>query len=257
MIEIALVDAFAHLPFTGNPAGVCLLDDPLDEVLMQNIAMEMNQAETAFCWPEGSGFRLRWFTPTVEVELCGHATLATAHRLFETSGATTFRFQTLSGELRVTRSEKEYHLEFPAFLVAPEGLPNDVPGLDNALFVGSTGLDWLVQLDTEKAVREFQPDLAAIASIGKRALMVTAPGSNGTDFVSRLFGPNVGIAEDPVTGSSHCALAPYWSKKIGKAEMLGYQASRRGGFVRCQWSGGDRVTLIGQAKTVLVGHLTI
>lgn len=256
---IFVVDAFTDQPFRGNPAGVCVLEQPMSDDLRQQIAMEMNHAETAFLSKlEEGNYDLRWFTPTTEVKMCGHATLASAHILWSTGKeAGPLRFQTKSGEMLATREDNLIVLDFPAEFTASV---EDRTPFDQALgvktnYVGDNWMYWLVELKSERAVREFQPDLAAIANLGREAVLITAKSdSEADDFVSRLFGPNVGIPEDPVTGSAHCLLAPYWSQKLGKTEMVGYQASRRGGFVRVEFLGA-RVLLKGYATTVLRGEI--
>jgi predicted PhzF superfamily epimerase YddE/YHI9 len=258
--RIVVVDAFADRPFTGNPAAVCILPAPRDEGWMSSVAREMNLAETAFLHPEGDGYRLRWFTPTVEVALCGHATLASAHVLWEEKhlpASQEARFQTKSGLLTARRRDGLIELDFPATPVAPAEPP---PGLlegvgASALFVGRSRFDYLVEVGSEAVVRGLQPNHTALAGLGVRGVMVTAPASTlGYDFVSRFFAPGSGIAEDPVTGSAHCSLAPYWSGKLGKQELTGYQASARGGVVRTRLQ-GDRVILGGKAFTMLRGEM--
>ena len=250
MPKIYLVDAFSHGPFTGNPAGVCPLEGAAPEAWMQNVAMEMNQAETAFCWPEGEGYRLRWFTPTAEVELCGHATLATAHVLGN-PGQTTF--YTKSGFLFARSEGGKITLDFPSEVAQSATI--EMP-LDGAVWTGKNRMDWVAVLKSEKAVRDFQPDFEAIKSLGQRGLIVTAPGEeDSVDFVSRFFAPAVGVYEDPVTGSAHCCLCPLWAERLGKKEMRGYQASLRGGSVDVVLK-GDRVELIGFAVTTLEGNLS-
>jgi PhzF family phenazine biosynthesis protein len=260
-VPLHQVDAFATGPFTGNPAAVCLLEEPASEEWMQAVASEMNLSETAFLVPTGDGWKLRWFTPAAEVELCGHATLASAHVLFETGALPadgTARFDTLSGLLTADRSGDEIRLDFPAWgqraMLPPAGLYDALGAVP--LHVGlSDGEDWLCVLDSEEAVRELRPDMGLLRKIPGRGLMITARASGDDyDFVSRFFAPAFGVDEDPVTGSAHCCLAPYWADKLGKNEMVGYQASARGGRVgvRCV---GDRVELLGAAFTVLVGEL--
>jgi predicted PhzF superfamily epimerase YddE/YHI9 len=258
--RIVVVDAFADRPFAGNPAAVCILPAPRDEGWMSSVAREMNLAETAFLHPEGDGYRLRWFTPTVEVALCGHATLASAHVLWEEKhlpASQEARFQTKSGLLTARRRDGLIELDFPATPVAPAEPP---PGLlegvgASALFVGRSRFDYLVEVGSEAVVRGLQPNHTALAGLGVRGVMVTAPASTlGYDFVSRFFAPGSGIAEDPVTGSAHCSLAPYWSGKLGKQELTGYQASARGGVVRTRLQ-GDRVILGGKAFTMLRGEM--
>jgi PhzF family phenazine biosynthesis protein len=257
-----IVDAFTDRPFAGNPAAVCLLDAPRDEAWMQALGAEMNLSETAFLVPEGDGYRLRWFTPAVEVALCGHATLAGAHVLYETGRlrpAAPARFHTRSGLLIVKQSADGLEMDFPSQPVEACPAP---PGLLDALgaearFVGRNGMDYLVELASEPALRRLTPDFVRLSSVRARGVIVTAAGeSSAFDFVSRFFAPQSGVAEDPVTGSAHCALAPYWAAKLGKQDLVGYQASKRGGVVRVGVR-GDRVLLRGGAVTVLRGELAI
>jgi PhzF family phenazine biosynthesis protein len=262
-IPLYLVDAFTSRPFAGNPAGVCLLTAPLPDGVMQNIAMEMHQAETAFLLPEGDGWRLRWFTPEVEENLCGHATLASAHVLFETgrlASTETARFQTKSGLLTAVREGESIVLDFPA---TPA---EEFPILETArkalsiapLFSGKTRFDLLFEVATEAEVRALAPDLAALEEVPYRGVIVTARAvaESPYDFVSRFFAPGCGVPEDPVTGSAHCALGPYWQGRLGKADLVGYQASPRGGtvLVSCH---GERVRLAGTAVTVVRGELLL
>jgi len=259
---LTLVDAFADAPFRGNPAAVCLLDAPAEEAWMQSVAAEMNQAETAFLVPQGgSEYGLRWFTPTAEVDLCGHATLASAHFLWEAGHlpvSETARFHTKSGLLTAARAGEWITLDFPATPLRPVDAP---PGLEAALglsavWVGQTSFDYLVEAESEAVVRALTPDFARLLAIEARGVIVTARSAAPEyAFVSRFFCPSVGINEDPVTGSAHCALAPYWAGKLGKTSMIGYQASRRGGVVKAELR-GDRVLLSGQAVTTLRGELS-
>jgi predicted PhzF superfamily epimerase YddE/YHI9 len=254
------VDAFTDQPFAGNPAAVCLLPSPADPLWMQQVAREMNLAETAFLVRRDDGFDLRWFSPTVEVDLCGHATLASAHALWEEEhldpGAEA-RFHTRSGMLSATREGDLIWLDFPATPDQPVPVPADLdlgPGVV-IRHVGRTPFDYLVELESESAVRSVAPNLAALARLGTRGVIVTARSEDPKyHFVSRFFAPGAGIAEDPVTGSTHCALAPFWSTRLGKNEMVGYQASERGGTVRVRLR-RDRVLLGGHAVTVLRGEL--
>lgn len=255
------VDAFTSQRFGGNPAAVCLLEEPADESWMQAVAGEMNLSETAFLYRENDGFRLRWFTPTVEVELCGHATLASAHVLWEAGylwAEEEARFYTLSGLLTANLHEGWIELNFPAVMAeaadpAPELL--SALGIDAPRHVGRNQFDYLVEVDSAAQVRGLQPDYARLGQIPARGVMVTARDEDGAyDFVSRFFGPAAGINEDPVTGSAHCCLAPYWAAKLDKSEMMAFQASPRGGLVRVEVA-GDRVLLRGQAVTVLRGML--
>lgn len=250
------VDAFTAEPFAGNPAAVCLLDRARDDAWMQRVAAEMNLSETAFLLPVGEAYGLRWFTPKVEVDLCGHATLASAHILFAKRGGTGgIRFLTRSGELEAARDGDLIELDFPALSTAEEPPP---PGLLDALgakprSTARSRFDRLVELESEEAVRALRPDFHALRKVETRGVIVTARGKRH-DFVSRFFAPAVGVDEDPVTGSAHCVLAPYWASRLGKTEMAGFQASARGGEVRVRLR-GDRVLLGGRAVTVLEGEL--
>ena len=257
---IIQVDAFTHEPFRGNPAAVCVMGAPAEEHWMQAVAQEMNLAETAFLHPEAGGYRLRWFTPTTEVDLCGHATLASAHVLWNEGHlppTQTARFITRSGWLAAEKKGEWIELDFPSEppmqTPAPPAL---LEGLQIApRFVGKNRLDYFVEVASEEAVRQLKPDLRRLAELSLRGVIVTSRAAAGPyDFVSRFFGPAVGVDEDPVTGSAHCALAPYWSAQLHKTEMIGYQASARGGVVRVRLGQG-RVYLAGQAVTVLRGEL--
>jgi len=253
---ILVVDAFTDRPFSGNPAGVCLLDQEVDASWMQSVAMEMNHAETAFLVPRGDGFGLRWFTPTVEVDLCGHATLASAHALFERGfSRDTIRFHTRSGILTARRDGGLIELDFPAEPPSEAELPTIRSLGAPPVWTGKNRMDWFVQLPTARDVRAIHPDFSEMAGLGMRGLIVTAlDETKEYDFVSRCFFPQSGVDEDPVTGSAHCAFAPFWSKRLGKLETVGYQASPRGGVVRMRLE-GDRVKLRGSAVTVLSGEL--
>jgi PhzF family phenazine biosynthesis protein len=259
-MTIYQVDSFTDKPFHGNPAGVCILEKPADEAWMQNVAMEMNLSETAFLYSTEDGYNLRWFTPTVEVDLCGHATLASAHILFELGtlpSGQEARFQTKSGLLTARKNSDWIEMNFPATPAKPAPAP---PDLESALGVlslwtGQSQFDYLVEVESEDEVRNLNPDFAALKEMGVRGVIVTSQSSTpGFDFVSRFFAPSAGVDEDPVTGSAHCALCPYWESKLGKSEMVGYQASRRGGIVRVRRE-GDRVILGGQAVTVMRGEM--
>lgn len=259
--ELYQVDAFTDRAFAGNPAAVCLLPAPRSESWMQDVAREMNLSETAFVVPrEGGGFDLRWFTPEIEVELCGHATLASAHVLWQTGRLgpdETARFHTLSGWLAADRREDGIELDFPATPVTEAEPP---AGLAEALgaelrFAGKSTFDLLVELESEAVVRSLAPDFERLKSLPVRGVMVTArAASEAFDFVSRFFAPGSGVAEDPVTGSAHCALGPYWGQRLGKSELRAFQASARGGSLRVTLA-GERVKLLGQAVTVLEGRL--
>ena len=261
-LRIVQVDAFASRPFSGNPAAVCVLPAPRDERWMQDVACEMNLAETAFLHPENEGYRLRWFTPTIEMALCGHATLASAHVLWEEGRLPAdrqARFHTQSGLLTADRRDDWIELDFPATPPAPAAPP---AGLTAALgggvgprWVGRSKFDYLVELDSEATVRALTPDLAALETVEARGMIVTSRATTpGYDFVSRFFAPRSGVPEDPVTGSAHCALTPFWSERLNQTQMTAYQASSRGGVIRVRLA-GDRVMLAGQAVTVLRGDL--
>lgn len=265
-IPIFTVDAFADELFSGNPAGVCLLDQPADAEWMQLVAREMNLSETAFVSPRPDGFDLRWFTPTIEMKLCGHATLASAHVLWETATLgprATARFHTLSGELVCERRAGAIEMDFPAKPVTAATAP---AGLIEALgvtakHVARNDMDYLVEVGSEAEVRELLPDFGRLAAVEARGAIVTshaAPRAESAaqkpDFVSRFFAPRAGVAEDPVTGSAHCALGPYWQAKLDKNPLVGRQLSARGGTVMVSVE-GDRVKLGGTAVTVLKGVL--
>jgi PhzF family phenazine biosynthesis protein len=260
--NIFKVDSFTEKPFAGNPAGVCILPGPRDEAWMQSIAREMNLAETAFLYRGNDGYELRWFTPVAEVELCGHATLASAHILWETGDLAPdaqARFQTKSGLLTAARRGGLIELDFPAKpeepAEAPEGLVEAL-GV-TPLHVGRNAFDYLVEVESQEIVRDCAPDIARLRKIEARGTIVTAAANSaGFDFVSRFFAPAVGVDEDPVTGSAHCCLGPYWGAKLGKTEMKAYQASARGGIVRVRLA-GDRVFLGGHAVTILRGELAV
>jgi len=254
------VDAFTDRPFAGNPAAVCLLSEPAAPDWMQLVAREMNLSETAFVAPAGDDWALRWFTPTVEVELCGHATLAAAHVLWEErrlAADRPARFHTASGLLQAVRRGAWTDLDFPA---TPAEACEAPAGLREALgvtpsYVGRSAFDLLVVVEDEAIVRAMAPDLTRLRRLDARGVMVTsAAATPGYDFVSRFFGPAVGVDEDPVTGSAHCCLGPYWGRRLGKTELVAYQASARGGHVQVRLR-GERVILSGQAVTVWRGAL--
>ncbi len=258
--SIYQVDAFTDQPFHGNPAAVCILEQPTSDARMQNIAREMNLSETAFLVPQGKGFHLRWFTPAAEVDLCGHATLASAHVLWETGCLAETHpacFHTRSGLLTATRQEDWIQMDFPA---TPEQAVDPPAGLAEALgviprYTGRNQFDYLVEVEGEAAVRSLSPDITRLAELPVRGVIVTSrAAAPNFDFISRFFAPAVGVPEDPVTGSAHCCLAPFWSQRLGKNQMNAYQASPRGGVVQVQVA-GDRVLLRGQAVTVLHGEL--
>jgi PhzF family phenazine biosynthesis protein len=260
-VPIFTVDAFTDEPFAGNPAGVCLLEDPQEPAWMQNVAREMNLSETAFLSPSaGDGFELRWFTPKVEIDLCGHATLATAHVLWESGTLdrrSVARFHTRSGVLTAEQRGDWIELDFPAKAVTEAAPPK---GLVEALgvkprFVGRNEFDYLVEVASPEHVRKVRPDFVQLTGVEARGVIVTSRADEpGVDFVSRFFAPRAGVPEDPVTGSAHCALAPYWAQLLEKTEMVGHQLSARGGSVRVRIE-GDRVVLGGRAVTILRGVL--
>ena len=261
-LPVFQVDAFAAGPFQGNPAAVCVLEETLSHSLMQAIAAEMNLSETAFLLRVGEEYDLRWFTPVVEVNLCGHATLAGAHVLW-TEGylnrGKTARFHTRNGLLLASLKEKWIELDFPRL---PEERCDPPEGLLEALgvcplYVGKNDEDILVEVDTADAVRGITPNFAMLERVTPRGVIVTSRSDTEEyDFISRFFAPAVGINEDPVTGSAHCCLAPYWSQKLHKGDLIAYQASPRGGTLRLSLR-GDRVLIHGQAVTVLKGVLNI
>ena len=254
------VDAFTSQPFAGNPAGVCILPQLAEEAWMQAIAREMNLSETAFLTRQADGFDLRWFTPAAEVRLCGHATLASAHILWQTGilhSGEQARFHTLSGLLTAGQRGEWIEMDFPVRRSQPVEPP---AGLTEALdvtpmYVGRDVDDYLVEVENEAVVRELKPDFSRLGKLSVRGVIVTARSLDPKfDFVSRFFAPAVGINEDPVTGSAHCCLTPFWAERLGKTEMVAYQASARGGVVRVKLA-GERVLLSGQAVTVMRGEL--
>jgi PhzF family phenazine biosynthesis protein len=261
-IELFQVDAFAARPFAGNPAAVCLLYEERDDSWLQAVAAEMNLSETAFLVPGVDGYGLRWFTPAAEVNLCGHATLASAHVLYETRRLQpdmTARFHTRSGLLTAAMDEGWIEMNFPALPPRVTDAPRELLralGLQKApLYSGFDGEDYVIVVDDEAAVRALKPDFGSMLAIQSRGVSVTAQSDTADfDFVSRFFAPWVGIDEDPVTGSAHCCLGPYWAEALGKEKLVAYQASARGGIVRVRPS-GDRVYLQGQAVTVFSGQL--
>lgn len=263
--RVIQVDAFTSQPFAGNPAAVCVLEKPRDESWMQNVAREMNLSETAFVvkHPTDAEWLLRWFTPVAEVDLCGHATLASAHVLFEdghVSRDEAVRFQTRSGRLTVRSSGAWLEMDFPS--LGPKSAPPPAGLLESlgieasvATFVGRNETDWLVAVEDAARVRALAPDLIRLAGIEARGVIVTAPSDDKRfDFISRFFAPAVGVPEDPVTGSAHCCLGPWWADRLGRNELVAWQASARGGEVRVRFE-GSRVTLTGQAVTVMRGEL--
>ncbi|MEN6664268.1 MAG: PhzF family phenazine biosynthesis protein [Phycisphaerae bacterium] len=285
-IPIFHVDAFTDKPFAGNPAAVCLLNEPAEAAWMQRVAAEMNLSETAFVAPRGEGYSLRWFTPACEVELCGHATLASAHVLYEQDRAgagEAIRFHTASGLLTMHRRDGWIEMDFPAEaaheappaagMLAALGIAGgqgkmrgrdlsmrdlslgDAHATKQVTFVGRNRFDYIIELSSEAALRALAPNWAMLLPVETRGVIVTCTCDDRRfDFVSRFFCPAVGVNEDPVTGSAHCCLGPYWQGRLGKSELTGYQASARGGVVRLRVS-GPRVMLMGQAVTVTEGTI--
>jgi len=261
-IRIVQVDAFTDRPFAGNPAAVCVLPAAPAEDWMRNVAREMNLSETAFLTPQNGDYNLRWFTPAVEVALCGHATIAAAHVLWQDGHlppGRQARFHTRSGLLTADQRGDWIELDFPAKnATAAEAPPELLPalGVTAARFVGRNAFDYLVEIDSEEMLRGLAPDHSTLRKLPVRGIIVTARASTPPfDFVSRFFAPGSGIDEDPVTGSAHTALGPYWAGRLGRTEFTAFQASARGGVVRVRLN-GDRVILGGQAVTVMTGELT-
>jgi PhzF family phenazine biosynthesis protein len=259
-IRIVTVDAFTDIAFTGNPAAVCILHEPRPEEWMRNVAREMNLSETAFLLPQADGYDLRWLTPSVEIDLCGHATVASAHVLWQDGhlpAGQQARFHTRSGLLMADQRGEWIELDFPVKIATVSQPPAELLAAlgVQALAVAKNAFDYLVEVESEEILRGMSPDHATLRKIPVRGVIVTARSSTpGFDFISRFFAPGSGIDEDPVTGSSHTALGPYWGGKLGKSEMTGYQASARGGVVRVRLN-GDRIILGGQAVTVMQAQL--
>jgi len=256
------VDAFTDRPFAGNPAAVCLLEGPADAGWMQAVAAEMNLSETAFLHPKEGEFALRWFTPAVEVDLCGHATLASAHVLWSESvvpESAALRFSTQSGPLGARlHGDGWIELDFPAEPAEPEPIAMEI--LDalgvEALWTGRNRLDYLVEVENRRVLLDLEPDFRVLGEHTPRGVIVTcAAEEDGLDFLSRFFAPAAGIDEDPVTGSAHACLGPFWSGRLGRGELTGFQASARGGVVKVR-SEGERVALLGQAVTVFRAQLS-
>jgi PhzF family phenazine biosynthesis protein len=264
-LPLMTIDAFTAEPFRGNPAGVCFLDAPRPDAWMQQVAKEMNLAETAFLLEDGDGWRLRWFTPATEVPLCGHATLASAHALWTTGRLAEeqeARFETRSGRLTARRDGGAIAMDFPALPVLPAELPEHIRRALGATpkAVARTHRaqeqNTVVELESEDAVRSLKPDFGPLRSFSDGVIVTAraAAGAAGYDFVSRYFAGFFGIDEDPVTGSAHCSLMPFWAERLGRNELTGFQCSERGGIVRCALR-GDRVLLAGHAVTVMKGEL--
>jgi PhzF family phenazine biosynthesis protein len=260
--SVYIVDAFTRQPYRGNPAAVCLLEQSADSNWMQSVATEMNLSDTAFLLPKEEGiWELRWFTPLVEVALCGHATLASAHILWCELGHEhqTLRFQSASGLLSANRQDERILLDFPTDSLTPLSIdPLWIKALGEkpiAVFRGRE--DLLVVFETAQQVKALNPDQAGLAKIACRGVIATAPGDEpGIDFISRFFAPALGIPEDPVTGSAHCTLAPYWGEQLDKTDLQAYQASARGGEIGLRLN-GSRVSILGQAITTMVGQLYV
>ena len=259
-IVITQVDAFTAKPFAGNPAAVCVLAKAAEESWMRNVAREMNLSETAFLVPQDGGYNLRWFTPAIEVDLCGHATLASAHVLWQDSHLPPdgqARFHTRSGLLTADRQGDWIEMNFPAKMEQAAELPADLAAALGVepVYVGRNQFDYLVEVESAEALRTAKPDHSALRKLPVRGVIVTARSDTPEfDFISRFFAPGAGVDEDPVTGTAHVCLGPYWNKRLGKSEFVAYQASPRGGVVRVRCA-GDRVYLGGQAVTVLRGEL--
>lgn len=257
-LPVFQIDAFTDTVFSGNPAAVCPLDTWLADDVMQAIAAENNLAETAFFVPDGDGFELRWFTPTLEVELCGHATLASAFLIFDriAPDAETLRFQTRSGELTVARQDGRLFLDFPSYPgAAVECPPALADGLAHAPDEVIEGPNYMAVFAAEADIAALDPDLPTLARLHPRGVIATAPGDR-VDFVSRFFAPSFGVPEDPVTGSAHCMLTPYWARRLGKTRMEARQISQRGGALICE-DRGDRVGIGGNAVMYLEGRIKV
>ena len=262
--RLVQVDAFTSKPFAGNPAAVCVLSGPGEERFMQDVAREMNLSETAFVHAEGDAWRLRWFTPAVEVDLCGHATLAAAHVFWEDGhlpATAEARFDTRSGRLTARRAGEWIEMDFPSEPPVAGEVPEElrcalrVARDGDVSYAGKNRMDYLLELRSADHVRALRPDFTLLRTVPTRGVIVTARSDHRDyDFISRFFAPAAGVDEDPVTGSAHCCLAPYWAEKLGKAQLTGYQASARGGVVRAG-ARGPRVILGGQAVTVFEGTL--
>ena len=259
-MKIYKVDSFTDRPFSGNPAAVCLLGSPRDAGWMQCVAREMNVSETAFVLKNGDEFDLRWFTPTVEVDLCGHATLAAARVLWEEGArehTEPIEFRTRSGLLVIKKDEDWIQMDFPSELESENTCP---PELTTALqikpvYCGKNRFDYLLELESENMLRNIRPDFELLGTIDIRGVIVTARSSSmGVDFVSRFFAPRVGVNEDPVTGSAHCCLGPFWGRRLGKDDLTGLQVSDRGGLVKVI-NQGNRVLITGKTALVLKGEL--
>ena len=261
-LKLFTADAFTDKPFEGNPAGVCILENELTEAQMKNIAFEMNLAETAFVQRKGDIYSLRWFTPDSEVDLCGHATLATSHILWQTGlhdKSESITYDTRSGILKANRIDGKIELDFPADLEHPVEIPDELIRTIGVkpVYLGRAKWSYLAEMDSDETVRKIKPDFVIMETLEAWGLIITArSGTKEFDFVSRFFAPRKGVPEDPVTGSAHCILGPYWMKKLGKNEMLAFQASKRGGILGVKIE-ADRVKLTGTAITMLDAKLNL
>lgn len=259
-MKIFQVDAFTDTPLQGNPAAVCILTESRDDARMQQIAAEMNLSETAFLQKQEDSYALRWFTPTVEVDLCGHATLASAHILWEMDYErqdAIIQFNTRSGVLSAAADDRWIELNFPLEPATESAAPDyllEALGIE-ARYVGRNRFDYLVEVDAEETVRGMNPDFTLLQKVSCRGVIVTSRSDSGEyDFISRFFAPAAGVNEDPVTGSAHCCLGPYWQERLGKDELRAFQASKRGGFLRVRIA-ENRTHIAGQAVTVMTGEL--
>lgn len=262
-MRIYQVDAFTDVEFKGNPAAICILEKDIEDSVLQNIAMEMNLSETAFIKEIGDNeFNLRWFTPEIEIHLCGHATLASAHILWEiglVDEKESINFHTLSGELIAKRKNEWIELDFPkGYLEKSEGDDYLFEALNiSPINIYEDDIVYVLEYNNEQEIINLKPDYNLLKKANKEEVIVTSKSDNDNyDFISRFFGPAIGVNEDPVTGSAHCYLAPYWIEKLQKEEVLGFQGSKRTGFIRCR-SEGDRVILQGKAVTILEGELRL
>ncbi len=259
------VDAFADQPYSGNPAAICFPERPYTEDEMIQIAMEMNLSETAFLWKNATGeahYKLRWFTPEMEVDLCGHATLASAHVLWEegiVDEEASIYFETLSGQLIAKQSDGWIELDFPKGHLSPsEGDPALLKAFEACpIRIMADDIAYVVEFDSEEFIRNYQPDLALLKQAKREEIIVTSRSSdNAYDFVSRFFGPAIGVDEDPATGSAHCYLAPYWAEQLGQKSLIGLQVSKRSGVLKCDVA-GERVLIKGKATTILEGRFRV
>jgi len=260
-MNIYIVDAFTKTPFTGNPAGVCILENKIDDDMMLNIAKEVNLSETSFVLKQGDSFSIRWFTPAAEVPLCGHATLASAHILWEQNFVNKnmpIHFSTKkSGSLNIKYENEMIAMNFPQMFITPTANNEIIQKAFDVkpIFTGCDDNDYLIEVENEDIVMGYQPDFDLLKQLQKSVIITAQSNNKKYDFVSRMFAPNLGINEDPVTGSAHCYLAPYWGKELNKNILTGYQASHRPGFVECELLNNSRVLLKGNARTVIKGEL--